>query len=209
MCSIKYKVIRYGVCMLGIMLTSLSAAVFYLVQLGSDPYQVMVSGVANIIGVSYGMTIMIVNIGLSICMVLFARKYVKIALFLVTFCSGFLVDCYINLLKNFIHSELPMQQRIMIGIIGCFIMVVGIFLYLTPELGASPTEAIGLVIAEFVHKPYGHIRLMLDIFFTLIGTLMGGNLGIVTLIAVVMTGPLVLGLETLWKEKLIKVIKLR
>lgn len=209
MYTVKYKIFRYTVCMIGIMLTSLSAAIFYLVQLGSDPYQVMVSGVANIIGVSYGMTIMIVNISLSICMILFARKYVKIALFLVTFCSGFLVDCYINLLQSFIHKELPMFQRIMIGMIGCFIMVIGIFLYLTPELGASPTEAIGLVIAEFVHKPYGHIRLILDIFFTLIGTVMGGNLGIVTVIAVLMTGPLVLGLETLWKEKLVKLMKLR
>lgn len=209
MYTVKYKIFRYTVCMIGIMLTSLSAAIFYLVQLGSDPYQVMVSGVANIIGVSYGMTIMIVNISLSICMILFARKYVKIALFLVTFCSGFLVDRYINLLQSFIHKELPMFQRIIIGMIGCFIMVIGIFLYLTPELGASPTEAIGLVIAEFVHKPYGHIRLILDIFFTLIGTVMGGNLGIVTVIAVLMTGPLVLGLETLWKEKLVKLMKLR
>ena len=195
---------RYGICILGILLTSLSTAVFYLVKLGSDPIQVMFSGAANTLGIPYGTVISLFNLAIGILMVLFARKYVKAALFLSVLCAGFFVDGYLSLLGNWITNELPIAVRILLGIFGCVIMCLGIYLYLLPQLGASPTEGMGLFIAEKLCIPYGKVRLALDILFTVCGWLLGGNLGAITVIAMLTTGPGVTLLEKVFHYKIVR-----
>lgn len=201
--SIKTTSKRYALCILGILLTSLSTAIFYLLQMGSDPIQVTLSGVADIVHIPYGTVIFLFNLTIGILMLLFARKYVRAALFLTVLCAGFLVDGYLGILSICITPEIPLPVKIILGIAGCILMSLGIYLYLLPELGASPTEGIGLFMAEKLGIEYGKVRLGLDLTFAGLGFLLGGNFGIITIFAMLTTGPIVSGLERVFRHKLV------
>lgn len=193
---------RYGLCIFGIFLTSLSTAVFYLLQMGSDPFQVMLSGAADTLHIPYGTGIFAFNLMIGILMVIFARKYVKAALFLSVLCAGPLVNGYLSVLGPWISADMSVYVKVLLGIGGCMVMSLGIYLYLLPELGASPTEGMGLFLAEKMGVEYGRIRLVLDVIFTVAGFLLGGNFGVITILAMLMTGPAVSGLERLFRHKL-------
>lgn len=195
---------RYFVSIFGILLTSLSTSVFYLLELGSDPVQVMLSGIANRVQLPYGTVIFCFNLATGGLMVIFARQYVKAALFLSVLCAGFFVDGYLRILGGWITAQLPVPVKVLWGVAGCTVMCIGIYLYLLPELGASPTEGMGLFLAQKLGTEYGRIRLILDIVFTALGWLLGGNLGIITVIAMLTTGPGVAFLERIFHHKLIK-----
>lgn len=200
----KKTIARYVICILGIMMTSLSAAIFQLLSLGSDPMQVLMSGLANAAGISYGTAIFGLNLALACFMVIFARKYVKAALVLSVLCAGVFVDGYLGILSKWISADMPFPVKVVLGMAGCLIMCIGIYVYLLPELGASPTEGIGLYIAEKSKTEYGKVRLALDILFTIIGWLLGGNFGLITVFAMLTTGPAVGLLERIFHHSLVK-----
>lgn len=178
-------------CCVGILLTCLTASVFYLINMGTDPYQVFAVAVHRQLGISYGQANMLLNTILILFFLFFKRRYINLAMFLSVFVGGFFLDAFNSVLSKFIASDLPIPVKLCLVFAGCINLALGSYLYLASDLGATPADGVGLFISERVGKPYRFIRIFTDIFYALIGVILGGTIGITTVIAVILTGPLI------------------
>lgn len=183
--------IRLSVCLLGTLLISLSAAIFYLTRLGSDPYQVLMVGLGNTFQISCGNANNISNGIIFVLLCLFHRKYVKPAMFLSTLLSGVFIDAFVFLIGRFVQPDSPIALKVLLTTVGCLLLAFGVYVYLLPELGASPADSIGLTISDFIKVPYKRVRIGTDVLYAAAGFAFGGSFGITTVLAVMLTGPLI------------------
>ncbi|MEG1012520.1 MAG: hypothetical protein RSE54_11710 [Ruthenibacterium sp.] len=191
--------VRISVAVLGIAMTCVSVSAFYLIGLGSDPYQVFCVAVHQRLNISHGMANNLVNGVIILFMLCFKRSYIKTSLFICLLTSGSFVDFFNALLTPVLSPALPMVVKLCVMLAGCFLMGAGIFLYIAPELGASPGDSMGLIVSDMVKRPYAQVRIGIDAFYTLVGFLLGATVGITTLCSILLTCPCI-GLCKKWFE---------
>lgn len=189
---------RLIVCVVGIAIISLSSAVCYLTRLGSDPYQVLAVSLHLQLGISYGMANNLLNGSVILLMLLFKRRYLRLSLFLCLLISGTLVDLFTGLLTPVITPDVWLPIRVTLAVGGCVLLAFGVFLYISPDLGASPADSVGIILSDMTKIPYSTIRVGTDAFYALAGTLLGGPLGLVTVLSVILTGPCIGFFQRLW-----------
>lgn len=79
---------------LGLAVAHLGISLFLLTDLGSDPFTVMVQGMARVAGVSVGTVHVILSTLLMVVMLLTTRGYVKPGTVICAFCGGPLIDLF-------------------------------------------------------------------------------------------------------------------
>ncbi|MGI6316917.1 MAG: YczE/YyaS/YitT family protein [Christensenellales bacterium] len=183
--------LRIGLALGGTALISLAAAVNYLIGLGSDPYQVFMVGLHTRMDISYGTANIIMNALISLALLFFARKYLKLSLLLAVFASGPMTDGMVALLEGALSPALPLWTRLALAVLSCLTLGLGVYLYLLPELGASPADSVGLVLSDLTRLPYRYTRWMTDGLYTLLGWMLGGVVGVNTLLTCLCTGPVI------------------
>ena len=183
--------LKLAVCIVGIGIISFSSAILYLIQLGSDPYQLLAVSVHLRLGISYGQANNLLNGAIILFMLLFKRRYIKLSLFLCLLVSGAFTDFFTGLLSPFVSAALPLVVRLALALASCILLAFGVYLYITPALGASPADSVGLILADITGQPYRIIRIGTDTTFALLGVLLGATLGVATIMTAFLTGPFI------------------
>ena len=199
---------RLAISIFGIGIISLASALFFLTDLGADPYQVPCNAIHIQFSITIVMANMILNGTIVIFILIFFRKFINIAMFLSLLLSGLIIDGFVTILGPIVNQNMPMAVKILIVVLACILLSFGVYLYTAPSLGASPADSVGLIIAKLVKKPYSLIRIFTDVFYTATGFLLGGKVGITTIISVLLTGVTIGVFEKLLdKTKLIRYVK--
>ena len=128
---------------------------------------------------------------ISLALLFFARKYLKLSLLLAVFASGPMTDGMVALLEGALSPALPLWTRLALAVLSCLTLGLGVYLYLLPELGASPADSVGLVLSDLTRLPYRYTRWMTDGLYTLLGWMLGGVVGVNTLLTCLCTGPVI------------------
>lgn len=76
-------------------------------------------------------------------------------------------------------------------IIGCGIMASGIPIYIRANLGVGAVDLISEIISDKSGVAYRMVRIIGDLTLVIVGYFLGGTAGVGTIVAVVMTGPIV------------------
>jgi len=199
---------RLAISIVGIAIISLASALFFLTDLGADPYQVLCNAIHIQFGVTQGIANIILNGIIVICIFMFFTKYINIAMVLSLLLSGFFVDGFVTVFESAVNQDLHIAIKVPIIVLGCVLLSLGVYLYTAPALGASPADSVGLIIAELIKKPYSRVRILTDVFYTAAGFLLGGKVGVTTIISVLLTGVMI-GIceKVLNNTKLIRYIK--
>lgn len=187
----KNYIARLAISIFGIGIISLASALFFLTDLGADPYQVLCNAIHTQFSITIGMANMILNGAIVILILIFFRKHINISMFLSLILSGLFIDGYVALLDPIMNPYLHMVVKVVIVIFACILLSLGVYLYTAPSLGASPADSVGLIIAELLKKPYSIIRIFTDVLYTATGFLLGGKVGITTIISVILTGVMI------------------
>ncbi|WP_054023914.1 YczE/YyaS/YitT family protein [Bacillus sp. FJAT-28004] len=203
----KKYIIKILTSIIGIAITCFSASLFYKINMGADPYQVFAIAVHKRLGISYGQANLLLNSIIVILLVIFKRKYINVSLFLSLFIAGPLLDFFNHLIGPFIGTDLSLWLKLILAFTGTIFLSFGVYLYISPQLGASPADSVGLIISDMTRIPYKRIRILTDALYTVIGLSLGGFVGIVTVLSVVLTGPCIGWLQDrLNKRRVIKYI---
>ncbi len=187
----KNYIARLAISIFGIGIISLASALFFLTDLGADPYQVLCNAIHTQFSITIGMANMILNGAIVILILIFFRKHINISMFLSLILSGLFIDGYVALLDPIVNPYLHMVVKVVIVIFACILLSLGVYLYTAPSLGASPADSVGLIIAKLLKKPYSIIRIFTDVLYTATGFLLGGKVGITTIISVILTGVMI------------------
>lgn len=187
---------------IGVVICGVSVGFFKRASFGIDPFQSMMSGLAAVIPISFGLLYVIVNLCLLLISLINDRSKIGIATFINLFLLGYIVDySHQFILKLF--PELGIAGRLIMLVIGVVILCLSSSLYFTADLGVSTYDAVALILSEkWKVMPFKFWRITTDLCCVLLGIalyLLSGNpisglaqiIGVGTVIIAFFMGPLI------------------
>lgn len=157
-------------------------------NIGAGPWDVLNIGLSRSLGILYGTASIAVS--LSILLVdIVLREPIGIAMFIDAIVVGKSVDFF-----NWIHA-VPACQSLWTGIpvmvAGLFILAYTQYTYMIASLGCGPRDTLLVGLAKRMKRvPIGVVSIVLLSTATLIGWLLGGPVGVGTLICAFGAGPI-------------------
>ena len=84
-----------------------------------------------------------------------------------------------------------MITRIFAVVIGCLSIYIGVAIYIVMDIGVDPMTGLALWIGEKLHWEYKRAKVLFDLCLTAFGFIMGGKLGVITVISSLVAGPMI------------------
>ena len=183
---------------------------FLIADLGADPFNVLIQGILRveqrIIGsefITHGRIHMMVSFLIILVLLLTDKSYVRIGTLICMFLGGPIIDDFNFILNPILVPILNMPVRLVLNVIGCGILAYGMTIVIKSEAGTGPNDLVAVVISDKIRKKFAPVRVGVDLLFALSGFLLGGTVGIGTLICAFVVGP-VAGYFLPYNERLIK-----
>lgn len=159
-----------------------------LAGIGAAPWDVFSLGLSKTLGILYGNASVTVSF-LILAVDVLMKEPIGIAMFIDAVVVGKAVD-FFNYLALFSHPRTMIGSVIMM-IVGLFIIGYTCFTYMWASLGCGPRDTLLVGLAKRLKRiPIGAISIMILSMVTLVGYLLGGPVGIGTLICAFCTGPI-------------------
>ncbi len=177
------------VAMLGLMICGIGVGIFLYSGLGVDPASVFELGVAKVFHITYGTASAAINVIILVIVFFLDKSYINISSLLAIFGIGYTADFTNFILGLFLKGEQHLAVRVIMIVIGLLIMSAGIAAYIRADLGVGAIDLISEITSNKLKVSYRGVRIAADITFVIVGFLLGGAVGIGTLLAAFMTGP--------------------
>ncbi len=185
----KAFVIRFFLSFLGTMISELGIGCYYACGLGTDPISVFVDGLHNISGMSYGNISTICNVIQAILIFIFIREYLGIGTLIGVLIGGPLIDVFETLVRtSFPLETTTLPVRIIILLVGLLTTGIGYGLGIVSKMGIGCFQFIPLFLTKKTKIDLKYTQMFSDATFFLIGFLLGGVVGVGTLVGVFLTG---------------------
>lgn len=193
---------RVWMSLLGVIICAISVGIFKIAALGVDPFQSLMSGLDQLIPISFGTLYVIVNAILLIFSLVVDRHNIGIATFINLFLLGYITEFTYNYLQTVIVDP-SMAVRFICLIVGIVIICFGSAFYMTADLGVSTYDAVAIVMSgKWKLGKFKYVRICTDLVCVIAGIivfLIGGGavadiptfVGIGTIITAFFMGPLI------------------
>lgn len=189
--KIKSFIIKLVILMIGNIISALGIALFYAVNIGTDPISVLVDGQHNLLKLSYGNVTLINNIIWIIYGFIFARKYLKIGTIVIGLTTGYFLDLFVSMFEKLIQPSTTYLVKAILLIPAVMLLALGTAMVINLDVGVGTWNLLILSIRDKTKIQIKWIKITLDFIYTITGYLMGGIIGLGTIVGVVLTGPLI------------------
>ncbi len=177
---------------LGLTIAHLGVTLFLITDLGTDTFTILIQGLAHTAGVSVGTMHVIVLCLLMAVMLVTTKGYVKPGTVVCAFCGGPIIDFFTWLLGDVVNASSPLPVRLLVMAAGCVVLACGMSVVIGSRAGTGPNDLIAIILSDkWGRWEFRWVRMACDGLFVLLGFLLGGTLGIGTIVAAVLTGPCV------------------
>jgi len=170
---------------IGIFILAFGVNMMVKADIGMNPWSVFQLGLCNIFHIPFGLSIQIVGFVLIIFSFLIGKIKPRAGTIVNMILGGFFID---NLFYPIIPFVSGLWTQIMLMLIGIIITAIGSALYISADLGAGPRDSLMIAIYFITNKSIGFVRTGLEAIVLLIGFLMGGKVGIGTILFVLLFG---------------------
>ena len=164
--------------LVGLTVAHLGVTLFLLSELGTDTFTVFIQGLSRV----FGLTVMLLT----------TKGYVKPGTVVCAFCGGPIIDLFTWLLGDYINADSAMAVRVISMLLGCVILAAGMSIVINSNAGTGPNDLVAVILSDKIEKiEFRWVRVGCDLFFVVLGFILGGTVGAGTVVAVFLTGPLV------------------
>ena len=187
--------VRVVLLLAGLCVAHLGVTLFLQSALGSDPFNVFVQGLFRGIpwpafaAMTHGRTHLLVSLVILLVLLAVDRSYVGIGTVLCMALGGPIIDVYTLWLSPVIHGGLPLPLRLALLVAGCVILAFGMTIVIRSQAGTGPNDLVAVVLSDKLRKPFGPVRIGVDLTFALVGLALGGVVGLGTVICAFLVGP--------------------
>lgn len=187
--------VRVVLLLVGLWIAHLGVTLFLQTNLGSDPFNVFVQGLFRAIpwpdwaGMTHGRVHLLVSLLIMVVLLVVDRSYVGIGTVLCMALGGPIIDVYTLWLAPFLNETLPLAVRVPMLAVGCVILAFGMTIVIRSQAGTGPNDLVAVVLSDKSGKPFGPVRIGVDLTFALVGFALGGVVGIGTIICAFLVGP--------------------
>ena len=177
----------------GLTIAHLGVTLFLQADMGSDPFNVLIQGLYRFFPWPEAVTHGNVHVGVSFLIILALlivdRSYIRIGTLLCMILGGPIIDLFTVVLAPAIHSDSVTWLRLLALVLGCVILAFGMTIVIKSQAGTGPNDLVAVVISDKTKKKFGTVRIVVDVCFALGGFLLGGTVGLGTVICACLVGP--------------------
>ncbi len=177
--------------LLGITILSLGTAFLRGGQVGLDPFTATNTGISSHLNLSLGVYQLLANAAIFIFILIMDRHKIGIGTLLNMVLVGFEVQWFIAAYQQVFGTHANIIIVISNLIIGLILFTLGASMYMGADLGVAPYDAIAPILSDRLHTRYRTIRIAQDLLFMIVAYLVGGPVGVGTVIVAFFTGPLI------------------
>lgn len=186
--------------MLGsVIMMGFGVSLLVLTQMGTDPCSAMNYGMARTLKMSFGNYQLLFNLILLIIVVIGNRRLIGTGTIGNMVVVGYAADFFSWIWSNVCHipANLPLIVRIVILFPTLLLFVTAAACYMNSGHGMAPYDAVPFILSNHLENKTGRtglfrpIRLSLDLLATIIGYVTGGEVGLMTVLMVILLAPIV------------------
>ena len=187
---------RIIIFLIGMSIIQFGVALFLRMNIGSDPFTVFTQGLANTlnnlgVNATTGTANRIILIVLFSIILLLNKSHIKIGTMICVVGVGPIIDLGVSMV-----SVLPVESynyllKMFLIALGCFIIAIGFSMLSATKVGVAPNDIIPFIIKERTNWEYRWIRIVMDAVLLISGFMLGGTVGVGTIIAMATTGPFI------------------
>lgn len=178
----KDTLIRIVKVLIGLLVFAFGLYLMIKANIGLQPWDCFAMGIAGKFGITYGRSSMIIGMAVLIIDVLLKER-IGIGTVLNGLFVGYFVDFYDWL--HIVPEKLPIWIGIILVLIGMFIMALGYYMDMNPGLCFGPRDAMMVGVGKRMRKiPVGVVNIFVMAAVLSVGFILGGPVGIGTLISV-------------------------
>ena len=189
----KYAGKKIFAALLGVFLIGVGVAFNSCAGLGNDPIGIVYDGIRSAAGLSaeqLGMASNMVNVFLVVFLLFIGRKYISLGTVIYFVPYGTFMSVGERIYSSVVQTESVMTQ-VGFSVLGCLLLYLGVAIYIAVDMGVDPFTGIVLVICDTLGKEYRIVKVIFDITMIVLGTLLGGKLGAVTVVTALAAGPVI------------------
>lgn len=167
-------------------------------NMGTDPYSAMNYGISHMLGMSFGNYQLLSNLVLLLVVIIFDRKLIGTGTLGNMILVGYAADFFTWIWKNVCHvpEQFSLSTRIIILIPALILFIFAAAIYMQSGHGTAPYDAVSFLITNKIAKVTGRnmfriTRIVYDLLATCIAAETGGEVGIITILMVILLGPTV------------------
>ena len=173
--------------LVGIVVISLGVALFKFAHLGNDPFNALNIRSAELAGLPLGVQNLIYNAVFFTMQMIWGRRYVGFGTVANAVCCGFIITFFYDFLTAHFAQAATLPSQ-------------------TSDLGVAPYDYLALGLRDHTPLPYFCCRLFTDTLCALLAFLLGGLLGLGTLICAFCLGPLIQFFNTHVSENVLQYV---
>ena len=193
--SFKNILIRCLILLVGLTIAHFGVTLYLLADLGADPFNVLIQGLFRTtqslfggINFTHGNVHMAVSLMIIAILLVVGRTYVKIGTLLCMLCGGPIIDFFTIILSPLFSAAHPVWIDYCVEVIACVILAFGMTIVIKSDAGTGPNDLVAVVISDKLHRKFSVIRILTDLTFVIVGFLLGGSIGVGTLICAFLVG---------------------
>jgi len=176
--------VRLAQLYVGLVLYGISASLLVLAGLGLDPWDVFHQGLSRTFGLAIGTWAIIVGVAVLLLWIPL-RQHPGIG----TVSNVILVGLTMNVVLGHVHAPHALAVRIPMLVLGVFLNGVATGAYIGAGLGPGPRDGLMTGLAARGHS-IRVVRTALEVTVLVIGWLLGGTVGVGTVVYALSIGPL-------------------
>jgi len=181
---------RLGKLLLGLLLFALGVTMTVQAELGLAPWDVLHSAVSQLTGLGFGTASVITSVGvLLLAMALGTRPGVGTVLN--TLLIGAVIEALLRIGFAGSADQWPWVARLLLLVGGLAVIGVGSALYIGAHLGSGPRDSLMIAVHRRLRAPILLARTLTEGTAFALGWLLGGAVGVGTVVSVLLIGPMV------------------
>jgi len=175
---------KWEILFLGTVIAAMGMSLIGHANLGSVMLGVLWQGIAKQFGVSIGMASYITSALMVMFSFFYDRRQLKLGTLIHFLLFGLLMDVFDWIL----YTPVAIVSQSVFMAMGILFLSIGIGIYAYANLGRGPYEGMCFAIVDKRGIPLHKIRATLEILFTVMGILLGGTVGVATLLCILISG---------------------
>lgn len=182
----------------GIMAQGLGLSILRAINLGTDPCSCLTQGVTNFVPLSFGTCQLLCHLVTFVFVIRYDLGMIGFGtignMCFLGYISDFFQWIWSLLLPAGFFEVVINRYLLLIPSLAVFLL--GAAAYMCAGLGSSPYDALPFIISGHVRRfPFKIVRMLWDISFMVAGFVLGGDVGIVTILVAFFLGPIITGVQ--------------
>ena len=178
---------RIGVLLGGLIVSAVGITMMLQANIGLEPWSVLQNGMSIFFGMTYGTAAMIVGATVIAVAILMGESF-GIGTLANIFFAPFCIDVLLWL--DWIPQMTTLWGGLLMLVGGMELLAIGTWMYMKSALGSGPRDALMVVLARKTKFSVGICRISVELLAIFVGWLLGGQVGIGTVITGVGVGTL-------------------